>query len=172
MPLVTSTHIYSCLSRCNGCLKCVQKTFTVLFEFTYVRQMIYGDDRLLVVQSEDTDELKMLLLDFPVMFLHHILDRLFSSDVSYISQNWPVQHVAASKDGMYLAVASLHGGECLETLLRNKRFSAKVCYGWGRLLLSATTLILLTREIPTHISIPSDSFYLQQCHSLIWWLNA
>ncbi|KAJ0053214.1 hypothetical protein Pint_00470 [Pistacia integerrima] len=29
--------------------------------------------------------------------------------VSYISQNWPVQHVAASKDGMYLAVAGLHG---------------------------------------------------------------
>ncbi|KAK4339303.1 hypothetical protein RND71_040765 [Anisodus tanguticus] len=29
--------------------------------------------------------------------------------VSYISQNWPVQHVAASKDGMYLAAAGLHG---------------------------------------------------------------
>ncbi|KAJ0110380.1 hypothetical protein Patl1_00487 [Pistacia atlantica] len=29
--------------------------------------------------------------------------------VSYISQNWPVQHVAASKDGMYLVVAGLHG---------------------------------------------------------------
>ncbi|CAL2241826.1 unnamed protein product [Prunus armeniaca] len=61
---------------------------------TYVRQVIYGDDRLLVVQSEDTDELKMLQLNLPV---------------SYISQNWPVQHVAASKDGMYLAVAGLHG---------------------------------------------------------------
>ncbi|KAF3441536.1 hypothetical protein FNV43_RR15450 [Rhamnella rubrinervis] len=61
---------------------------------TYVRQVIYGDDRLLVVQSEDTDELKMLHLNLPV---------------SYISQNWPVQHVAASKDGMYLAVAGMHG---------------------------------------------------------------
>ncbi|TQD73210.1 hypothetical protein C1H46_041265 [Malus baccata] len=61
---------------------------------TYVRQVIYGDDRLLIVQSEDTDELKMLHLNLPV---------------SYISQNWPVQHVAASKDGMYLAVAGLHG---------------------------------------------------------------
>ncbi|CAL1398882.1 unnamed protein product [Linum trigynum] len=61
---------------------------------TYVRQVIYGDDRLLVVQSEDTDELKILHLNLPV---------------SYISQNWPVQHVAASKDGMYLAVAGLHG---------------------------------------------------------------
>ncbi|KAB2597743.1 RIC1-like protein [Pyrus ussuriensis x Pyrus communis] len=61
---------------------------------TYVRQVIYGDDRLLVVQSEDTDELKMLHLNLPV---------------SYISQNWPVQHLAASKDGMYLAVAGLHG---------------------------------------------------------------
>lgn len=29
--------------------------------------------------------------------------------VSYISQNWPVLHVAASEDGMYLAVAGLHG---------------------------------------------------------------
>lgn len=29
--------------------------------------------------------------------------------VSYILQNWPVLHVAASSDGMYLAVAGLHG---------------------------------------------------------------
>ncbi|KAK9279850.1 hypothetical protein L1049_013532 [Liquidambar formosana] len=61
---------------------------------TYVRQVIYGEDRLLVVQSEDTNELKILHLNLPV---------------SYISQNWPVLHVAASKDGMYLAVAGLHG---------------------------------------------------------------
>eukprot|EP00258_Populus_trichocarpa_P034864 XP_024450883.1 RAB6A-GEF complex partner protein 1 isoform X3 [Populus trichocarpa] len=61
---------------------------------TYVRQVIYGEDRLLVVQSEDTDELRILHLNLPV---------------SYISQNWPVQHVAASKDGMHLAVAGLHG---------------------------------------------------------------
>ncbi|KAL9435150.1 hypothetical protein AB3S75_021419 [Citrus x aurantiifolia] len=61
---------------------------------TYARQVIYGEDRLLVVQSEDTDELKILHLNLPV---------------SYISQNWPVQHVAASKDGMFLAVAGLHG---------------------------------------------------------------
>ncbi|KAL1360481.1 hypothetical protein HN51_005866 [Arachis hypogaea] len=58
------------------------------------RQVIYGEDRLLIVQSEETDELKMLHLKLPV---------------SYISQNWPVQHVAASQDGMYLAVAGLHG---------------------------------------------------------------
>ncbi|KAG9157654.1 hypothetical protein Leryth_014165 [Lithospermum erythrorhizon] len=61
---------------------------------TYVRQVIYGEDRLLVVQSEDTDELKILHLHLPV---------------SYISHNWPVLHVAASQDGMYLAVAGLHG---------------------------------------------------------------
>ncbi|KAH7863655.1 hypothetical protein Vadar_020398 [Vaccinium darrowii] len=61
---------------------------------TYTRQVIYGEDRLLIVQSEDTDELKILHLHLPV---------------SYISQNWPVLHVAASKDGMYLAVAGLHG---------------------------------------------------------------
>jgi hypothetical protein len=41
-------------------------------------------------------------------------------------------------------------------LLRNKRFSAKVCYGWGRSLSSATTLILLTREMIIH----SYMFYL------------
>ncbi|KAJ7951173.1 Quinoprotein amine dehydrogenase, beta chain-like protein [Quillaja saponaria] len=61
---------------------------------TYIRQVIYGEDRLLIVQSEETDELKMIHLNLPV---------------SYISQNWPVQHVAASKDGMYLAVAGFHG---------------------------------------------------------------
>ncbi|KAK6140623.1 hypothetical protein DH2020_025623 [Rehmannia glutinosa] len=61
---------------------------------TYVRQVIYGEDRLLIVQAEDTDELKILHLNLPV---------------SYISQNWPVLHVAASRDGMYLAVAGLHG---------------------------------------------------------------
>ncbi|KAL0426032.1 UNVERIFIED_CONTAM: RAB6A-GEF complex partner protein 1 [Sesamum radiatum] len=61
---------------------------------TYVRQVIYGEDRLLIVQSEDTDELKILHLNLPV---------------SYILQNWPVLHVAASRDGMYLAVAGLNG---------------------------------------------------------------
>lgn len=40
---------------------------------TYVRQVICGDDRLLVVQSEDTDELKMLHLNLPVMLLKHKL---------------------------------------------------------------------------------------------------
>ncbi|ESQ43929.1 hypothetical protein EUTSA_v10005756mg [Eutrema salsugineum] len=61
---------------------------------TYVRQVMYGEDRLLMVQAEDTDELKLLHLKLPV---------------SYITQNWPVQHVAASEDGKYLAVAGLHG---------------------------------------------------------------
>ncbi|PSS04372.1 RAB6A-GEF complex partner protein [Actinidia chinensis var. chinensis] len=61
---------------------------------TYTRQVICGEDRLLIVQSEDTDELKIVHLHLPV---------------SYISQNWPVLHVASSKDGMYLALAGLHG---------------------------------------------------------------
>ncbi|KAL5982687.1 hypothetical protein ACLOJK_016763 [Asimina triloba] len=61
---------------------------------TYVRQVIYSEDRVLVVQSEETDELKILHLNLPV---------------SYISQNWPILHVVASKDGMFLAVAGLHG---------------------------------------------------------------
>ncbi|GAB4844511.1 hypothetical protein Ancab_037890 [Ancistrocladus abbreviatus] len=61
---------------------------------TYARQVIYGEDRVLLVQLEETDELKILHLNLPV---------------SYISQNWPVLHVAASKDGLYLAVSGLHG---------------------------------------------------------------
>ncbi|RAL48931.1 hypothetical protein DM860_001251 [Cuscuta australis] len=61
---------------------------------TYARQVIYGEDRLLVVQSEDTNELRILHINLPV---------------SYISQNWPILHVASSKDGMYLAIAGLHG---------------------------------------------------------------
>ncbi|KAL8138535.1 hypothetical protein V2J09_004536, partial [Rumex salicifolius] len=57
-------------------------------------QVIYGEDSILLVQSEETDELKILQLKLPV---------------SYISQNWPVLHVAASRDETYLAVAGLHG---------------------------------------------------------------
>uniref|UniRef100_A0A1D1YHG6 Protein RIC1 n=1 Tax=Anthurium amnicola TaxID=1678845 RepID=A0A1D1YHG6_9ARAE len=61
---------------------------------TYVRQVIYGEDRVLVVQSDESDDLKILHLNLPV---------------SYISQNWPILHVVASKDGMYLAIAGLRG---------------------------------------------------------------
>lgn len=35
---------------------------------TDVRQVIYGDDRVMVVQSEDTDELKIIHLNIPVEF--------------------------------------------------------------------------------------------------------
>lgn len=35
---------------------------------TYVRQVIYGEDRLLIVQSEEIDELKILHLNLPVRF--------------------------------------------------------------------------------------------------------
>ncbi|CAN6568186.1 unnamed protein product [Malus baccata var. baccata] len=85
---------------------------------TYVRQVIYGDDRLLVVQSEDTDELKMLHLNLPV---------------SYISQNWPVQHVAVSKDGMYLAVAGLHGGEVFGDITQEQKFRCKGLLWMGKI---------------------------------------
>lgn len=57
-------------------------------------QVIYGEDCILLVQSEETDELRILQLKLPV---------------SYISQNWPVLHVAASRDETYLAVSGLHG---------------------------------------------------------------
>ncbi|KAJ0598197.1 putative transcription factor WD40-like family [Helianthus annuus] len=78
---------------------------------THVRQVIYGEDRLLVVQSEDTDELKLTHLNLPV---------------SYISQNWPVLHVAASEDGMYLAVAGLHGLILYDIRLSRWRFFGDV----------------------------------------------
>ncbi|XP_057533599.1 uncharacterized protein LOC130811346 isoform X1 [Amaranthus tricolor] len=74
---------------------------------TYVRQVIYGEDRLLLVQSEETDELKMLHLNLPV---------------SYISQNWPVLHVAANIDGTFLAVAGLHGLILYDIRLKKWRF--------------------------------------------------
>ncbi|WOL17540.1 RAB6A-GEF complex partner protein 1 [Canna indica] len=72
---------------------------------SYVRQIIYGEDRIMIVQPDDTDELKIVHLNLPV---------------SYISQNWPVLHVVASKDGMYLAVAGVHGLILYD--LRNKKW--------------------------------------------------
>lgn len=74
---------------------------------TYVRQVIYGEDRVLLVQNEETDELKMLHLNLPV---------------SYISQNWPVLHVAASMDGTFLAVAGLRGLILYDIRLKKWRF--------------------------------------------------
>lgn len=74
---------------------------------THVRQVIYGEDRVLLVQSEETDELKMLHLNLPV---------------SYISQNWPVLHVAASTDGTFLAVAGLHGLILYDIRLKKWRY--------------------------------------------------
>ncbi|XP_039116025.1 LOW QUALITY PROTEIN: guanine nucleotide exchange factor subunit Rich-like [Dioscorea cayenensis subsp. rotundata] len=61
---------------------------------TYGHQVIYGEDRVLLVQPDDTDELKMLHMNLPV---------------SYVSQNWPLSLVVTSKDGMYLAVVGQHG---------------------------------------------------------------
>ncbi|KAK1620633.1 hypothetical protein QYE76_026150 [Lolium multiflorum] len=72
---------------------------------TYIRQILYGEDRILLVQPDDTDELKILHLNIPV---------------SYSSQNWPVLHVVASDDSMYLAVAGSHGLVLYD--LRNKRW--------------------------------------------------
>lgn len=46
---------------------------------THVRQIIYGEDRLLVVQSEDTDELKMLHLHLPVRHQNCKFCRCFPS---------------------------------------------------------------------------------------------
>lgn len=61
---------------------------------SHLRQLICGEDRVLLLQSEDEDELKIQHLIVPQ---------------SYISQNWPVLHVAASKDGTHLAIAGRRG---------------------------------------------------------------
>lgn len=68
-----------------------------------------------------------MLISLPVKKLQHLffddafLDNIyFSKQVSYISQNWPVLHVVASNDGMYLAVAGSHGLVLYD--LRNKRW--------------------------------------------------
>ncbi|XP_078157744.1 uncharacterized protein LOC144553444 isoform X3 [Carex rostrata] len=73
---------------------------------TFARQFLYGDDRVLLVQSDGTDELKILQLNVP--------------QVTYISQNWPILHVVASDDGTYLAVAGHHGLVLYD--LRNKKW--------------------------------------------------
>ncbi|KAJ3699104.1 hypothetical protein LUZ61_002809 [Rhynchospora tenuis] len=72
---------------------------------TFARQFLYSDDRVLLIQHDGTDELKILQLNVPV---------------SYISQNWPILHVVASDDGTYLAVAGHHGLVLYD--LRNKKW--------------------------------------------------
>ncbi|KAL9228906.1 hypothetical protein vseg_004436 [Gypsophila vaccaria] len=74
---------------------------------TYVRQVICGEDRVLLAQSEETEELKMLHLNLPV---------------SYISQNWPILYVAACMDGTFLAVAGLHGLILYDVRMKKWRF--------------------------------------------------
>lgn len=54
---------------------------------TYVRQVMYGDDRLLMVQAEDTDELKLLHLKLPVEY-QHIRYPLCSFTVSLFEINF------------------------------------------------------------------------------------
>jgi RAB6A-GEF complex partner protein 1 len=45
---------------------------------------------------------------------------LGGNQAPYISQNWPILHVVASNDGMYLAVAGSHGLVLYD--LRNRRW--------------------------------------------------
>lgn len=61
---------------------------------SHLRQLICGEDRVLLLQTEDEDELKVQHLIVPQ---------------SYISQNWPLLHVSASKDGTHLAMAGQRG---------------------------------------------------------------
>ncbi|KAH9536131.1 hypothetical protein CY35_17G090800 [Sphagnum magellanicum] len=57
-----------------------------------VWQLMHGEDRVLLVQSDDDDELK----------IHYLIQ-------SYIGNNWPVMHVAANEDGTHLAIAGRQG---------------------------------------------------------------
>ncbi|KAH7433091.1 hypothetical protein KP509_07G054900 [Ceratopteris richardii] len=61
---------------------------------SHLRQIICGEDRVLLLETEDEDELKVQHLIVPQ---------------SYISQNWPLLHVSASKDGTHLAMAGRRG---------------------------------------------------------------
>lgn len=61
---------------------------------SHLRQLICGEDRVLLLQTEDEDELKIQHLIVPQ---------------SYISQNWPLLHVSASKDGTHLAMSGRRG---------------------------------------------------------------
>ncbi|CAM6095693.1 unnamed protein product [Calypogeia fissa] len=61
---------------------------------SHVWQLLHGQDRVLLVQSDEEDQLKIQHLIIPQ---------------SYISMNWPVMHVAANSDGTYLAIAGRRG---------------------------------------------------------------
>ncbi|XP_078157736.1 uncharacterized protein LOC144553439 isoform X2 [Carex rostrata] len=130
---------------------------------TFARQFLYGDDRVLLVQSDGTDELKILQLNVTV---------------TYISQNWPILHVVASDDGTYLAVAGHHGLVLYD--LRNKkwRFFGDVtqeqkiqCKGllWlGSKILLYATLNLLTRMscyCIQGITLTKVPFYVEKHYS-------
>ncbi|CAH8269381.1 unnamed protein product [Arabidopsis lyrata] len=109
---------------------------------TYVRQVMYGDDRLLMVQAEDTDELKLLHLKLPV---------------SYITQNWPVQHVAASEDWKYLAVAGLHG-----LILYDVRFKKWRVFGDDYILVSYLPFVIHVYHVKIYGELtPSSKADLQ-----------
>ncbi|BBN10730.1 RAB6A-GEF complex partner protein 1 [Marchantia polymorpha subsp. ruderalis] len=60
----------------------------------HVWQLLQGEDRVLLVQSDEEDQLKIQHLVLPL---------------SYIGVNWPVLHVAANEDGTYLAIAGRRG---------------------------------------------------------------
>ncbi|GJP42311.1 hypothetical protein CLOM_g1893 [Closterium sp. NIES-68] len=61
---------------------------------SHVWQAMAGADRVLLVQSNEEEELRVQHLVIPQ---------------TYMGVNWPVRHVAASDDGSYLAVAGRRG---------------------------------------------------------------
>lgn len=56
--------------------------------------VLQAEDRVLLVQSDDEEELKLQ---------HLVVPR------TYLAANWPVLHVAANEDGSYLAIAGRRG---------------------------------------------------------------
>ncbi|CAI5978654.1 unnamed protein product [Closterium sp. NIES-64] len=71
---------------------------------SHVWQAMAGADRVLLVQSNEEEELRVQHLVIPQ---------------TYMGVNWPVRHVAASDDGSYLAVAGRRG-VILHNLRSNK----------------------------------------------------
>eukprot|EP00850_Spirogloea_muscicola_P003181 SM000012S25443 [mRNA] locus=s12:1087565:1095716:- [translate_table: standard] len=71
----------------------------------HVWQLMQAEDRVLLIQSDEEDDLKLQHLVIPQ---------------TYMRSNWPVRHVAANDDGSYLAIAGQRG--LILYNLRHKRW--------------------------------------------------
>ncbi|XP_024532297.1 RAB6A-GEF complex partner protein 1 [Selaginella moellendorffii] len=73
---------------------------------SHILDVLYGEDRLLLVEFDEEDELKLRHLMIPK---------------TYISEGWPVRHVAINEDGSYLAIAGKQGVILYDVLMKRWR---------------------------------------------------